>query len=373
MEHNKTKSLHGKRQILEKEIFFTTEQRYKTTSNHIDKKNRIQSSIKNYQDCVIKENSEITLRLRKLGEPSRIFGENNRNRLDRLKKAESDTELDDELQGKRTQITQRKVNCIYDTKIQSQGSNLKDHQLHDAISGFTSNHESEIYGHNLKKPEKKVNETPIIGEKKEQNFIDNKSYIEDHCTKIIRKWCSLWKKDLLSRPTIAADSPQGRMAYKDYISTIKAFKYLFKQLKLRALRDDISMGIWLILQAMKEKNYLHADVVLLNAIAIGKAPWPIGVTQVGIHTKSAAREKISTSHSNKNAAAHIMRDEATRKYLHGLKRLLTVVQRIFPTDPSRSVEFNSEQNISKGLKDFVNEKIGMTENESEKTEKRKFD
>jgi hypothetical protein len=32
-------------------------------------------------------------------------------------------------------------------------------------------------------------------------------------------------------------------------------------------------------------------------------------------------------------------DEATRKFLQGLKRLLTFVQRAHPADPSRCVEF----------------------------------
>merc|ERR1712093_940798 len=100
------------------------------------------------------------------------------------------------------------------------------------------------------------------------------------------------------------------------------------------------MGIWLVVQAIRVRKYLKADSILLNAIAIGNAPWPIGVTQVGIHTKSASREKISTSHLNKNAAAHVMGDEATRKYLHGMKRMLTVIQRLYPTEPHRSIEFN---------------------------------
>ena len=43
----------------------------------------------------------------------------------------------------------------------------------------------------------------------------------------------------------------------------------------------------------------------------GNNPWPIGVTSVGIHERSA-REKISHV---MNGAAHIMNDEATRKYL----------------------------------------------------------
>ncbi len=47
------------------------------------------------------------------------------------------------------------------------------------------------------------------------------------------------------------------------------------------------------------------------SIAVGNSPWPIGVTSVGIHERSA-REKISHV---MNGGAHIMNDEATRKYL----------------------------------------------------------
>lgn len=66
-------------------------------------------------------------------------------------------------------------------------------------------------------------------------------------------------------------------------------------------------------QAMKERNYLKAYDVYMR-ISVGNAPWPIGVTSVGIHERSA-REKISFSC---NGQAHIMNDEATRKYLQVL-------------------------------------------------------
>lgn len=75
-------------------------------------------------------------------------------------------------------------------------------------------------------------------------------------------------------------------------------------------------------------------------MAIGNAPWPIGVTMVGIHERSA-REKIYT-----NSVAHIMNDETTRKYLQSIKRLMTLCQRRYPSLPSKSVEFNSLANGS---------------------------
>ena len=44
-------------------------------------------------------------------------------------------------------------------------------------------------------------------------------------------------------------------------------------------------------------------------MAIGNAPWPIGVTMVGIHARTG-REKISARN-----VAHVLNDEAQRKYI----------------------------------------------------------
>ena len=88
-----------------------------------------------------------------------------------------------------------------------------------------------------------------------------------------------------------------------------------------------------------KRDYLAAMDRYIK-LAIGNAPWPIGVTMVGIHERSA-REKIYT-----NSVAHIMNDETTRKYLQSIKRLMTFCQRSYPTMPSKAVEFNSLANGS---------------------------
>ena len=88
-----------------------------------------------------------------------------------------------------------------------------------------------------------------------------------------------------------------------------------------------------------KRDYLAAMDHYIK-LAIGNAPWPIGVTMVGIHERSA-REKIYT-----NSVAHIMNDETTRKYLQSVKRLMTFCQRRYPTLPSKAVEFNSLANGS---------------------------
>lgn len=80
--------------------------------------------------------------------------------------------------------------------------------------------------------------------------------------------------------------------------------------------------------------YLQASDAYLQ-MAIGNAPWPIGVTMVGIHARTG-REKIFSKN-----VAHVMNDETQRKYIQALKRLMTKCQEYFPTDPSRCVEYTT--------------------------------
>ena len=58
-----------------------------------------------------------------------------------------------------------------------------------------------------------------------------------------------------------------------------------------------------------------------------------GVTNAGIHARPA-RENIFSKH-----VAHVLNDETQRKYIQGLKRLLTKSQQYYPTDPSRSIDY----------------------------------
>jgi pre-mRNA-splicing factor 18 len=114
---------------------------------------------------------------------------------------------------------------------------------------------------------------------------------------------------------------------------------LFRLLKRKECPSDIERALWCIVRAMRVRNYKEAGDLYVR-VAIGNAPWPIGVTMVGIHERSA-REKISA-----NGTAHVLHDEQTRKYLQSVKRLITFAQRKYPSTPSLSLEFNSGVNGS---------------------------
>lgn len=105
-----------------------------------------------------------------------------------------------------------------------------------------------------------------------------------------------------------------------------------KQLKKKTLPPDILLRLARIFQQLMNREYVKANDMYLE-MAIGNAPWPIGVTMVGIHARTG-REKIFAQN-----VAHVLNDETQRKYIQAVKRLMTLAQRLYPTDPSRSVEF----------------------------------
>jgi pre-mRNA-splicing factor 18 len=123
-----------------------------------------------------------------------------------------------------------------------------------------------------------------------------------------------------------------------YRQTDKAFQTLYSRLRTGGVHSEIRSCLLMIIHAIEQRNYQRANEIYLQ-LSIGNQQWPIGVTSVGIHERKA-REKLSF-YANEKSQAHIMNDEATRKYLHGVSRLIKAVQGLRPTDPSRSVNFNA--------------------------------
>jgi len=98
----------------------------------------------------------------------------------------------------------------------------------------------------------------------------------------------------------------------------------------RTVPKDILKELSNIAKALIEKNYVKANDAYYR-MAIGNSPWPMGVTMVGIHERSA-REKISSSDQ-----AHILNDETQRKYIQAIKRMMTFCQNENPVNPSMCV------------------------------------
>jgi pre-mRNA-splicing factor 18 len=139
----------------------------------------------------------------------------------------------------------------------------------------------------------------------------------------------------------------GKTASAIQVQSSEYLKPLFKSLRNRSLPPDVLMRIAEIVHFVQKREYRHANDSYLQ-LSIGNAPWPIGVTMVGIHERSG-REKIFASNvahgelrgleegvkRDLSQCAHyrqsvrlttVLNDEVSRKYIQSLKRLMTFAQ-----------------------------------------------
>ncbi|KAK0527150.1 hypothetical protein OC835_005064 [Tilletia horrida] len=132
-----------------------------------------------------------------------------------------------------------------------------------------------------------------------------------------------WSTALAERPEEVQRSTQGKLAAATQVQAAEYLAPLFKLLRKRALAPDVLARLSEIVHFVQKREYRYANDSYLQ-LSIGNAPWPIGVTMVGIHERSG-REKIFSSN-----VAHVLNDEVSRKYIQSLKRLMTFAQTKYP-------------------------------------------
>lgn len=134
-----------------------------------------------------------------------------------------------------------------------------------------------------------------------------------------------WEEAMDERPEHIKRTTQGKLAAATQVQSAEYLKPLFKTLRQRSLPSDMLARMAEVVHHMQKRQYQRANDSYLR-LSIGNAPWPIGVTMVGIHERSA-REKISA-----DQVAHVLNDEVSRKYIQSLKRLLTFSQTKYPPE-----------------------------------------
>ncbi|EDQ86887.1 uncharacterized protein MONBRDRAFT_10632 [Monosiga brevicollis MX1] len=156
------------------------------------------------------------------------------------------------------------------------------------------------------------------------------------CRRFLRHMLTQWGSDLEHRDDELKQSSEGRLATATFTQTEGYLKPLFKMLKTKQVSFDVLFALREIVEAMLHRDYISANDAYLR-LAIGNAAWPIGVTNVGIHSRTG-RERIFSQ-----KIAHVLNDETQRKYIHGIKRLMTFAQKRYPNVPSKCLEFNGIQ------------------------------
>jgi pre-mRNA-splicing factor 18 len=290
---------------------------------------------------------DVVRRLRSHAEPSTLFGEDDWARFGRLR----DTELAREAEGRgQKNIFQNKLremqreDAVRDAQeyagalLPQKPSSVvaadtaKNHIEDRGCDGFRSGGAGNV----LKYAREKViyshfDAAASVCADNTAAPVDERFCTEDYVHGQIQRWVGLWQKDVDSMAPELRRTNKGRSTAATLEQTKEWFKPLYKQLRNRKLSQNILSALVNIFKAVDEREYVRANSFYYEQLAIGNAPWPMGATMVGIHAR-AAREKIG-----EGRIAHVMNDEQSRKYIQGVKRLITKAQTHFPTVPSKMI------------------------------------
>ncbi|RYP56643.1 hypothetical protein DL771_011677 [Monosporascus sp. 5C6A] len=236
---------------------------------------------------------ELVRRLRELGEPAALFGESHRGRLRRYRRL---------------------------TTVVTAGPIPTTLRLVDEAD--------------MKVPET----VPQSREERKYLFRQLASYF----TMVLREWEAALAREHQQQAAQQKQGGDGSPARQQLTFASKAainamtssrdnMRPLFRRFEQGDLEDDILGPMVEIVRAAQERRYVDANDGYLR-LSIGKAAWPIGVTMVGIHERSA-REKLHAG----GERSHIMGDEVTRKYLQSIKRCLTFAQVRWPPEDIRQL------------------------------------
>ncbi|XP_060525540.1 pre-mRNA-splicing factor 18 [Cylas formicarius] len=256
---------------------------------------------------------EVISRLRDRGEPVLLYGESELDAFKRLRKCEllepeKNRGFRNDLQEAMEQVDQAYLDELLKSK--ASGNECKEE---------TTTQEPALSYEEIREMAKKMGR-------------GNREHDMTVIVHFVQLLLTKWSEQLQNRSAEEKTSTKGKLAGATYTQTQVYLKPLLRKLKTFTLPEDISDSLTEIIVHLLNRNYLKASDAYLQ-MAIGNAPWPIGVTMVGIHARTG-REKIFSKN-----VAHVMNDETQRKYIQALKRLMTKCQEYYPTDPSRCVEY----------------------------------
>ena len=334
-------------ELIKKEQEEYLERHRKQTSQNEESETTPSSSSSNVESVVIATSAdgsstttekilprkEVIRRLRERGEPILMFGETEVDSFRRLRQIEiqepeMNRGLRNDFQEAMDQVDQAYLNEMLKAGgTTSSGQDGKDSKgsLNDVKIQETDTDIDKIKELAKSLSEGKTGPNrPIAETKRDAQVIHT----------FLRYLLELWGKKLNGRTEDEKTSMKGKISSATYTQTQTYLRPLFKQLKTGKISNDILRHLVIIIQHLLDREYVKANDAYLQ-MAIGNAPWPIGVTMVGIHARTG-REKIFSQN-----IAHVLNDETQRKYIQALKRLMTQCQYFFPTDPSKCVEYNA--------------------------------
>ncbi|GJN94113.1 hypothetical protein Rhopal_007187-T1 [Rhodotorula paludigena] len=288
-------------------------------------------------------NDEAVRRLRRLGQPIRLFGEQDRDRRLRLRALEL---MDERTEGQRNDFMRAMEGQELGLELEevakrtAAGKDKLAREKGKAVAAAAAAATADTSASATPEPAAAASASASAGKDgdskeprpKDEDVLVDLSLVKSNPHKIypqiyhaLKRVLKEWEQSLADRPEAVKRSTQGKVAAATQATSAEYLKPLFKSLRKRDLLPDVLSNIAEITHYMQTREYLRANDAYLR-LSIGNSPWPIGVTMVGIHERSG-REKIFS-----NNVAHVLNDETSRKYIQSLKRLLTFAQAVRPPD-----------------------------------------
>lgn len=251
--------------------------------------------------------AEVIRRLRELTQPVTLFGEDDLARQSRLRKAE--------MHHHDRQMSTSGTANVYD-RI----SKKVEMELLEATSLGQEDEVESRDGQAAKSSQREslIPEKYLVSKKREEC-----ESVEEYVYHFFKRLLYEWEDALASRSVEVKRSILGRDEAAKQKQCKEYIKPFFSLLQKKNVPADILKNVEAIVTLAMDREYLKANDMYLR-MSIGNAPWPMGVTMVGIHERSA-RERI---HSDQ--VAHVLNDETQRKYIQSMKRLLTFAQSKYP-------------------------------------------
>lgn len=249
---------------------------------------------------------EVVRRLRAKNQPIRLFAETDKARKLRLRALEL---MEERSEGQRNDFMETLGQ--YETRLDLEA--LKRQAGEDV--------EDEAAGRRKRKREEAgLEDTTLISIEllqKDPNKVYTLIYV------YLKRLLKEWEQELRNQPDEIRRGNQGKLAAAMQKQSTEYIKPFLRQLKKKEVEPDVIARITEIIQFMQNREYVNANDAYLR-LSIGNAPWPIGVTMVGIHERSS-REKIYAS-----SVAHVLNDEQARKWIQSIKRIMTFCQTKYP-------------------------------------------
>ncbi|KAH9824883.1 Prp18 domain-containing protein [Melampsora americana] len=263
-------------------------------------------------------NEEAVRRLRSRGQPIRLFGESDKERRLRLRALQL---IEERTEGGRNELMRALEGVEGNMDLEELAKRARDANVKGDSSATKDGKGGS--GDEMDGDMKNGEDAEVTVDLELIKTDPRKIYPQIYFA--LKRVLKEWEQSMAERPDHIRRSTQGKLVAATQKQSAEYLKPLFKSLRKRDLAPDVLQAVAEIVHHMQTREYIRANDAYLR-LSIGNAPWPIGVTMVGIHERSG-REKIFS-----NNVAHVLNDEVSRKYIQSLKRILTFAQTKRPPD-----------------------------------------